>query len=88
MSILDKMGMGPKREAVKNGKGWLVTVTPPEWSGCTASSLQLTDDQYARYVMWCDHGRLMQDAFPDLSRAEREILQTGISDDEFPYDEG
>jgi hypothetical protein len=81
MSVLDKMGMGPKREVEKLLGGRVrVTVTPPEWSGFTESvSVELNADQYTRYVKWDEDPRLkIQDALPELSADDREILMSGI----------
>jgi hypothetical protein len=83
MKPIDRLGLGPKREAVRNDKGYLVTVTPPDWSGFSPSSIQLTDDQYARYLLWHSLGSLIQDVLPELSKAQLEILITGIDDREF-----
>jgi hypothetical protein len=64
---------------MKNGK-WLVTVTPPQASGFEASKILLEGDQYWRYLQWLEknNGILLQEALPELSNAEREILLTGI----------
>lgn len=78
MQLADRFGFGPKREfeMLPNGN-WKVTVTPPSWSGFSASSLELTPDQYRRVGLW-NRGALIQDALPDLTAAQREILKTGI----------
>lgn len=84
MKPIDLLGFGPKREAIQNEKGWLVTVTPSEWSGFTeSSSIQLTNDQYARYRQWLDNGSLIQHVLSELTMAQREILMSGIGDQEF-----
>lgn len=84
MRPIDMLGIGPKREAIQDDTGWLVTVTPPEWSGFKASTLHLTEDQYIRYLDWTIRGvELIQDHLPDLSLAEQEILMSGIGDQEF-----
>lgn len=83
MKPIDMLKMGPQRHAVKNDVGWRVTVTPPGWSGFSASSIQLTDDQYDRYLKWQQSGDLIQQVFPDLTAAQCEVLMTGISDQEF-----
>jgi hypothetical protein len=81
-----------KREATQLQSGdWLVTVTPPEWTDFPPSSLTLTPGQFHRFNEWLEGGTLIQNALPDLSPAEREILMTGIGaaewDREFPDDD-
>lgn len=83
MKPVDMLGLGPKREATQNDAGWVVKVTPPEWSGFDASSVQLTEDQYIRYLDWNIRGGLIHVCLSDLSAADREILMTGIGDKEF-----
>lgn len=81
---IDLLGLGPKREATKQPDGtWIVKVTPPNFSGFSASTLTLSHDQYCRYLEWRDNGRLIQDCLPELSAAQREILMTGIGPEEF-----
>jgi hypothetical protein len=85
MKPIDILSLGPKREAVfrKTLGTWLVTVTPPEWSEFKASAVTLTNDQYTRYLDWNGGGKLIQDCLPDLSPSQREILMSGIGDEEF-----
>lgn len=83
MKPIDMLGFGPKREATQNDAGWLVKVTPPEWSGFGASSIQLTEDQYIRYLDWQINNSQINVCLPDLSAAELEILISGIGDNEF-----
>lgn len=82
MSVADKLGLGPFRHVEKIDTGYRITVTPPAFVGTRPQSVNLTDDQYRRYQQWLD-GELIQRALPDLSGAEREILLTGIGDDDF-----
>lgn len=78
------MEMRPKREAIKGDDGlWEITVTPPEWTGFSPSTIKLTDDQHERYLNWWQTGGLIQDWFPDLNSNEREILLSGIGNGEF-----
>ena len=41
--------------------------------------LDITPEQIDRY----QNGALLQDAFPNLSKADREFLKTGITDEEW-----
>lgn len=80
---LDKL-FGPKREETKLENGnWKITVTPPNWSGFSGNSIELNPDQYHRYKQWRDQKGMIQDLFPELSAAQREILQSGIGPDEW-----
>ena len=84
MKPIDMMKLGPQRTSVRAADGiWTVTVTPPPWTTFAASTVRLTPDQHARYLTWLAGDALIQDALPDLSDAEREILITGIDDEQF-----
>jgi len=61
-----------------------VTVTPPAWSGTKGSSVILTLDQFRRMKdLWLNGHKMIQDALPDLSASDREILMTGIGPEEW-----
>jgi hypothetical protein len=79
MKPIDILGMGPRREVLKTSKGtYLITVIPPDWTRITESkSIELTPEQYDRYLAWDEGGLLIQDALPDLTNDQREILITG-----------
>lgn len=79
-SILEKLGMsGPTRaeEQLPNGNT-RVTVTPPEWSGFSPSTIELTPNQFRRYQIWRAGLKMIQEALPELTADQREILMTGI----------
>jgi hypothetical protein len=79
------MKPGPKRDAIFNevtGK-WDLIISPPSWSKFAPSKISLTPDQYERYQTWLDKGELIQDALHELSPAEREVLLSGISPEEW-----
>jgi hypothetical protein len=81
----------PTRKARLLDSGdWLVKVTAPEWSGFHESTIVLDADQFQRFKRWLQDGTLIQDALPDLSPSEREVLMTGIDacewDKEFSND--
>lgn len=72
--------MQPSREAWRHPDGnWRVTVTPPPWSGYSASTVILSPELYERYLQWLS-GKLpkIQEALPSLTAAEREMLLSGI----------
>lgn len=72
-------GFGPTREvkALDDGN-FEITVTPPSWVGAGGKSVVLSHDQYLRYLQWrADQGILIQDALPDLTDIQREILMNG-----------
>ena len=80
---IDALGLGPKREAMKLAVGWRVRVTPPATSRFDPSTIDLTDDQYERFLHWLHDGGLIQELLPDLSADEREILMTGINPEQW-----
>lgn len=85
MSVADRMGFGPKRETTPNADGtYTITVTPPAFSGSTTThNVKLSDDQYPRYVKWLHGEGMIQDLLGDLSPLDRELLMSGLSDDDF-----
>jgi hypothetical protein len=85
MKPVDMIVHGPTRKAHHNKETqmWDLTITPPRWSGFSASTISLTDDQYARYLSWHTKGAKIQDALPDLTAAQREILVSGINQTEW-----
>ena len=90
MSVADRLGWGPKREEIQipvgsrtDGKSWEIRVTPPLIIGDYPTlSVLLTQDQYERYLKW-KQGMLMQEALPDLPPHTREVLMTGLGNDDF-----
>jgi hypothetical protein len=49
-------------------------------SGITRTKeLPVTDEQFQKYLQ----GACIQDAFPNLSKADREFIKTGITDEEW-----
>jgi hypothetical protein len=76
---IDLLGMGPTREVIELSNGnFLIRVTPPAWSGILGSkSVELSVDQFSRYYEWMSTNTLIQDALPDLTPAQREILLNG-----------
>lgn len=85
MKPVDALGMGPTREALFNNdtQMWDITVTPPPWSGFSPSTVSITREQFLAYRLWLDTGVLIQNALPDLTDDEREILISGIKSAEF-----
>ena len=85
MRLVDRLGFGPKREHVQQPDGSiLVKVTPPAMLELPTQSLKLTADQFARYMAWHeDGGVLIQDALPELTFDQREVLMTGIGAEDF-----
>jgi hypothetical protein len=43
----------------------------------------LTASQYAGYLQWKNQDWLIQDALPDLDAATREMIITGLSNEDF-----
>lgn len=83
MRPIDLLGFGPKYEVSTAGDGYLVKVTPPAFMGGKTVEVPLTAQQYLGYIAWKDKGQLIQDALPDLSPSQREMLLTGLDDEAF-----
>ena len=85
MKPIDRLGFGPTRVVCEDGEGgYIVMVTPPKLLGPKPTMhVPLTADQYRRYNSWLFAGVLMQDALPDLDAATREMLLTGLSNEDF-----
>lgn len=81
---IDMLGFGPTRHVCEDGEGgYIVMVTPPKLLGPKPTMhVNLTADQYRRYQQW-EAGELMQNALPDLDAATREMLLTGLSNEDF-----
>lgn len=82
---IDALKMGPIREAspIENGC-WSIKVTPPSWSGFKPSSpIVLSGSQYAQYEKWLRGELTMKEALPELPPSTREVLMSGIDDDQW-----
>ncbi|MDO8683950.1 MAG: hypothetical protein Q7N50_10770 [Armatimonadota bacterium] len=88
---IEMPGFTPTRSAAKDGNMWIVTVAPPPFMNLPPQSLRLTEDQYNRYLSSLSGPLLIQEALPELTIDEREILLSGIGpadwDRMFPPDE-
>jgi hypothetical protein len=77
-------GFTPSRRVEKTDRGYTVYVRPPRIVGeLPEVSVFLTLGQYQRYLLWRDGPTLIQEALPDLSPSEREMLMTGLGDEDF-----
>jgi hypothetical protein len=87
MSVLSKLGLGPKRVVTKNDDGtFTMAVFPPPWAGYEpgfSNSIILTEAQVNKYHEWNTSGLLIQEAFPELTDSQREIILSGLGDKEF-----
>lgn len=85
MKPIDQMGFGPTRNVVEDGEGgYILMITPPKLLGTKPTvHVNLTADQYRRYLEWRDTGELIQNALPELSASQREMIITGLSDEDF-----
>jgi hypothetical protein len=84
MSRMRIPGMEPKRRNIETtGTHVTVGVTPPDFMALPEQQVQLTTDQYARYLRWLEGGDLIQKLLPDLTDDVREILMTGLGDADF-----
>jgi hypothetical protein len=86
MKPIDKFSMGPTREEFPNEDGSVViVVTAASWAFRDAKPCRvyLTKSEYKAYREWLGSRGLIQYMLPTLSASQREILLTGISDEEF-----
>lgn len=83
MSAADKIGLGPTRVIKVHDGGVTIEVTPPPMFGLPMRKVSLDPDQYERYKLWSEGNMLIQQALPDLSANQREILMTGTCQEDF-----
>jgi hypothetical protein len=81
--MMDIPGFSPTRRVEQTANGFVVYVKPPDFIGTPEVSVFLTLDQYARYQQWRNGPLLIQDALPDLTVSEREMLMSGLGDENF-----
>ncbi len=83
--MIEIPGMTPRRRVIQTTTDGHVTigVQPPPFMKLPEQQVTLTADQYQRYGRWLAGKVLIQNALPDLTRAEREILMSGIGDADF-----
>jgi hypothetical protein len=62
---------------------WQIAVTPPPMMRMPTQLVELTPTQMMGYNQWQHLGVLIQEALPDLTPSQREILMTGIGDEAF-----
>jgi len=73
-----------RRDVMRLPSGnWQVAVTPPALMRLPTQRVELTPMQLMGYYKWRHEGILIQEAIPDLTPNQREILMTGIGDDDF-----
>lgn len=85
MKPIDRLGFGPTRNVVDDGEGgYILMVTPPKLLGPKPTvHVHLSADQYRRYLKWMDNGELIQNALFDLPADQREMIITGLCDEDF-----
>jgi len=75
----------PIRRVIETtGTHVIVGVQPPKWMEIPEAQITLSTEQYHRYIRWLAYGGLVQEVFPELTPDEREILQTGLTEKDFP----
>ena len=76
-------GLTPTRRVETAGDRYLVYVKPPSFMELPEVCISLSADQYERYQRWRRKECLIQEALPDLSISQREMLMTGLGDEDF-----
>jgi hypothetical protein len=83
--MIEIPGFSPSRRIERTTDGYVIHVRPPATMGDYPEvSVVLTEGQYERYQWW-RRGMLIQEALPDLSDDQREMLMTGLCDAEFHH---
>ncbi len=81
MKPIDRLGLGPSYHIEEKPNGTKeVFVKPPEFfiPNAEEKSVTLTSEQYQRFLQWRNTRVLIQDALPDLTPCQREVLMTGL----------
>jgi hypothetical protein len=79
MSVADKLGLAPRRVVyLGSGSMYMIKVTPPAFVGGKPQYVMLDEGQYNRYLLW-ERGMPIQQALPDLSPSDREVLMSGFA---------
>jgi len=74
----------PKRREEQHDDGtWTVFVQPPAMFNLPEQCIRLSKDQYHRYKGWREGYLMIQEALPELTPAQREILLSGLADEDF-----
>ena len=76
-------GFTPTRRVEQVAEGFMVYVKPPFFVNAPEVVVFLTSDQYQRYLSWREKGVMIQEALPELSASQREMLMTGLGDEDF-----
>jgi len=77
-------GMEPVRRTIKTtGTHVTIGVKAPDCMETPEQELSLTNEQFSRYLQWLAGGVNIQEAFPELSPSEREVILSGLPDDFF-----
>ena len=85
--MIEIPGFTPSRRIEKTSDGYTVHVRPPTTMGeYPEVSVKMTEEQFDRYLWW-RRGKLIQEALPDLSDDQREMLMTGLRNADFPRDD-
>lgn len=79
MPITLPPSLAPERIHLPQQDGsYLIKVIPPAITKLPASEVSLTASQFERYLMWRRGKVMIQDALPELTADQREMLMTGI----------
>ena len=83
--MIEIPGFVPSRRIETTADGdVIIHVQPPKLIGDYPEvSVRLTADQFERYLNWRNRGELIQEALPDLTPDTREMLMTGLCDEDF-----
>lgn len=80
---MDIPGFMPIRRIEQTDAGFIVYVKPPAFVGTPEVSVFLTPAQFEHYQLWRDKSLTIQEALSELSSSEREMLMSGLGDEDF-----
>ena len=83
MSVGQKMGVRPKYTFIaRDDGGWLLIVRPIV-PGLSVKEVVLTSHEHECIVRWMNGGGMLAHLLPDWTPSQREIILSGINDNEW-----
>ena len=77
------MAIRPTRRVERLDGVWRVFVKPPAFMRLPEQHVDLTSDQFERFCKWQNGDGAIQTMLHDLTASQREILISGLGDDDF-----
>lgn len=84
--VIDRGFHTIRAESLEDNKV-ILKVQSPFSDGKTAHTINMNFAEFVDRVKMWTNGMLVQNAFPSLTPSQRELLITGMTDDEFPKED-